>query len=38
MTDDGALLYYNLTLWAFGSGELKIRPKKITCVSANPKN
>ena len=22
-TDDGALLYYKLTLWAFGSGELK---------------
>ena len=23
-TDDGPLLYYKLTLWAFGSGELKI--------------
>ena len=23
MMDDGALLYYKLTLWAFGSGELK---------------
>ena len=21
--DDGPLLYYKLTLWAFGSGELK---------------
>ena len=25
--DDGPLVYYKLTLWAFGSGELK------TCVS-----
>ena len=24
-TDDGPLVYYKLTLWAFGSGELKIR-------------
>ena len=24
-TDDGPLLYYKLTLWAFGSGELKMR-------------
>ena len=24
-TDDGPLLYYKLTLWAFGSGELKNR-------------
>ena len=23
-TDDGPLVYYKLTLWAFGSGELKI--------------
>ena len=22
-TDDGPLVYYKLTLWAFGSGELK---------------
>ena len=25
-TDDGPLVYYKLTLWAFGSGELKIQP------------
>ena len=24
-TDDGPLVYYKLTLWAFGSGELKIQ-------------
>ena len=24
-TDDGPLVYYKLTLWAFGSGKLKIR-------------
>ena len=24
-TDDGTLVYYKLTLWAFGSGELKIK-------------
>ena len=32
-TDDGPLLYYKLTLWAFGSGELKIEPHhKKTCL------
>ena len=24
-TDDGPLVYYKLTLWAFGSGELKMQ-------------
>ena len=24
-TDDGPLVYYKLTLWAFGSGELKTK-------------
>ena len=33
-TDDGALVYYKLTLWAFGSGELKIRtPEKVTVIT-----
>ena len=27
-TDDGPLVYYKLTLWAFGSGELKTTKKK----------
>ena len=27
-TDDGSLVYYKLTLWAFGSGELKTKPTK----------
>ena len=27
-TDDGPLVYYKLTLWAFGSGELKIKKQK----------
>ena len=26
-TDDGPLVYYKLTLWAFGSGELKSNPR-----------
>ena len=26
-TDDGPLVYYKLTFWAFGSGELKIDQK-----------
>ena len=26
-TDDGPLVYYKLTLWAFGSDELKTRPE-----------
>ena len=32
-TDDGPLVYYKLTLWAFGSGELKmgIFQKKLFC-------
>ena len=29
-TDDGPLVYYKLTLWAFGSGELK--NSKSTCT------
>ena len=28
LTDDGPLVYYKLTLWAFGSGELIIRTHK----------
>ena len=27
-TDDRPLVYYKLTLWAFGSGELKKRDRK----------
>ena len=30
-TDDGPLVYYKLTLWAFGSGELKIRQFYSAC-------
>ena len=29
-TDDEPLLYYKLTLWAFGSGELKIEQFSFT--------
>ena len=29
-TDDGPLVYYKLTLWAFGSGELKPTQNQIT--------
>ena len=33
-TDDGPLIYYKLTLWAFGSGELKIKmPLKSSLAS-----
>ena len=30
-TDEGALLYYKLTLWAFGSGELKNK-QQMHCI------
>ena len=32
--DDGPLVYYRLTLWAFGSGELKIWAKQILVPKA----
>ena len=34
-TDDGPLLYYKLTLWAFGSGELKINARIISKTHAH---
>ena len=34
-TDDGPLVYYKLTLWAFGSGELKINTQTITYTKSS---
>ena len=35
-TDDGPLVYYKLTLWAFGSGELKMQNR--IKIKSNNKN